>query len=357
MSNPALLEFAFCGVDKSASLEEWSQAVAPPDGSAGDLVRFVAAFNLAYQGFPWQPTPEYVEGAPDEGRRYGGLAYPAWYEIKNYVDELGKSGTAFSFHLNETAKCPYVSGLLQGKPEYYELVKYLVEVHRARHIQVNLTAHGVNTDLFDCTSDSEELKTSIATIRKIAADFPGTLFIVPIAEIKKKDKDGTVTAKISTMPFFQRLLAAEGPVPENICGFFDSSAGTGKEPDAAPEVPPGYPSGEQYFLGFTGGINSENVKMWLDRYSERARGNRCRLICDAQSGFRQERNRSKPVDVPALLKLSQGVREWAEGEVLASAALRAPDPPTCKAELEDVKNNDEAARPRQSLAREALVGA
>jgi len=283
-------------------MEVWRRTLELPEEEAGGIVRFLAAFNLAYQGFPWQPTPEYVEGSPLSGRRYGGLAYPSWPEMNAYSRSL-PMGTALSFHLNETPKCPYVSGLLRGDPNMLRLVVTLVKQYNARHIQVNLTAHGVPASLYD--GASQESETSAGILHKLCADFPDTIFIVPISRMTKSDG-----STIDTMAFFRRLLALQ-PVPANLCGFFDSSAGSGKEPDAAPEIPEGYPAGPQQFVGFTGGIHAGNAKTWLDRYAVRAREHGCRLISDAQSGFRMDRSRGKPVDVAAVLELSLAVREWA----------------------------------------------
>lgn len=308
MASAPFLEFGFCGIDYSVPLEVLRQVFAPIGGVAGSEVRLVAAFQLAYQGFPWQPTPEYEEGAPREKRRYGGLVYPAWSEVDAFRKEL-PAGTLLSFHLNETPKCPYVSGLLRGEPDVLKLVGMLVEQYAARHVQVNLTANGVAPGLFTPPGaegeDAAGAEAAIGVLRKLCTDYPDTVFVVPIAQLTRPDG-----VSIDTLAFFKRLLAA-GPVPANLCAFFDSSAGTGKEPDAAPEIPAEYPQGVQQRVGFTGGIHAGNVKVWLDRYTARARQHGCSLLSDAQSGFRQERNRGKPVDVEALLALAAAVREWA----------------------------------------------
>eukprot|EP00408_Alexandrium_pacificum_P014608 CAMPEP_0171237634 /NCGR_PEP_ID=MMETSP0790-20130122/43065_1 /TAXON_ID=2925 /ORGANISM="Alexandrium catenella, Strain OF101" /LENGTH=367 /DNA_ID=CAMNT_0011703987 /DNA_START=54 /DNA_END=1155 /DNA_ORIENTATION=- len=295
------LEFGFCGIDHSIPPEVLREVFAPLEPPAADRARLVAAFQLAYQGYPGNPTPEYAKDAPLDQRRYGGLVYPSWSEIDDYVENKLPSGTLLSFHLNETPKCPYVSGLLRGDPQVLDLVRVLVDKYSARHIQVNLTSFGVGLELFS-GKDEALAQASAKVLRDLCAKHPSAIFVVPIARV---ERDG---ASVDTLAFFERLLAA--PAPGNLCGFYDSSAGTGKEPDAAPELPDCYPKQR---VGFTGGIRPDNAKTWLDRYAARAQQHGCTLLCDAQSGFRQNGKRGEPVNVPALQELARAVREWAAG--------------------------------------------
>lgn len=305
------LEFGLCGLDRSVPADVLRELAAAP--AEQPFWSLVAAFQLAYQGFPWKPTPAYEEGAPLEGRRYGGLTYPSWSEIDDMLKEL--QATPRSFHLNETAKCPYVSGLLQGDTQTLRLVDCLVWKYGALHIQINLTAGGVPKHLFmpeSGTGPSEAVARSVSQVQQLCKEHPGTLFIVPHAKIPQKD--GT---QIDTSAFVALLLAGD-IVPPNLCVFFDNSAGTGLEPDAVPEVPDGYPNGVSQPIGFTGGIHAGNVTQWLDKYAARAQQHGCRLVCDAQSGFRKGRQRNEPVDVAELRALVAAVGAW--GAAAAAAA-------------------------------------
>jgi len=271
----------------------------------------VAAFQLAYQGFPWEPTEPYAPGAALEGRRYGGLVYPAWDEISDMMKSLPE-GTPISFHFNETPKCPYVSGLLRGSPDMMKLVAELVQSFNARHIQINLSSAAGDATLFMAAGggsleDNEEAKQSANIVRQLCDKYPDTTFLVPVT--KGKQQNGS---EVDTSAFVEWLLANDAPT--NLCAFFDSSAGRGIQPDAAPNIPAGYPRGRYQPVGFTGGIDAGNVAVWLDRYAERAREHGCRLISDAQSGLREGKQRGNRVDVDALRALTVKVREWAAAQ-------------------------------------------
>eukprot|EP00418_Pyrodinium_bahamense_P098917 CAMPEP_0179039970 /NCGR_PEP_ID=MMETSP0796-20121207/15408_1 /TAXON_ID=73915 /ORGANISM="Pyrodinium bahamense, Strain pbaha01" /LENGTH=313 /DNA_ID=CAMNT_0020736305 /DNA_START=54 /DNA_END=995 /DNA_ORIENTATION=- len=310
MAATPFLEFGICGIDRSIPTEILPEVFKPVEG-----VRFVAAFQLAYQGFPWAPTPEYEPEAPLSGRRYEGLAYPSWDQVDEYIHALPE-GTPLSFHLNETAMCPYVSGLLTASSKYHNdvlrLVDTLVAKYNARHVQVNLTAEGVPPDIFKPEGGTEQHAAMAEEAATVLVDlckkYPQTVFLVPIAQLKRRD--GT---DIDTLPFFMRLIN-KAP-PRNLSAFFDSSAGTGKEPDKAPELPDGYAKAKLQSVGFTGGIHAGNAHEWLPRYADRAKENGMTLISDAQSGFRKDGKRGAPVDVDALKELAEAVRKWGRGHL------------------------------------------
>ena len=126
--SPPCLEFGICGLDITLEKKLLCRVLTPPRGSR---VVPVAAFQLAYQGFPWQPQDGYTLGSSLDKRRYtNGATYPAWHEIDDMIAAM-PAGTWLSFHLSESDKCPYVSSLLKGDPS--ALSKY-----KARHVQINI---------------------------------------------------------------------------------------------------------------------------------------------------------------------------------------------------------------------------
>ena len=96
----------------------------------------------------------------------------------------------------------------------------------------------------------------------------------------------------------------------NLSAFFDNSGGEGKEPEKVPEIPTDYPHGMRQPVGFTGGIKATNVQQWLTKYEQRASECGCWLLSDAQSGFRKENSRGKPIDVEEMKKLMSLALEW-----------------------------------------------
>ena len=160
----------------------------------------VAAFQLAYQGFPWQPALGYEPGSPLKGRRYpNGEAYPAWHEIDDMIESM-PAGTRLAFHLNETDKYPYVSSLLQGVDDFLRLVDVLCNKYNARHIQININARGVPPQLF--TTPGAESAKSAQQIARLANQYPQSLFLVAV--FQRKDADGTVLS--DSWPFMRAVL-------------------------------------------------------------------------------------------------------------------------------------------------------
>ena len=146
------------------------------------LVVPFAGFQLAYQGFPWQPALGYELGSPLEGRRYpNGETYPAWHEIDDMIASM-PPGTRLSFHLNESQTCPYVSSLLQGLEEALRLVDVLCNKYSARHIQININARGVPPQLF--TTPGAESEKSATQIASLASQYPNTLFLIAVFQKK-----------------------------------------------------------------------------------------------------------------------------------------------------------------------------
>ncbi|CAE7464186.1 unnamed protein product [Symbiodinium natans] len=258
-------------------------------------------------GFPWQPASGYLPGESMEGRRYpNGETYPAWHEIDGMIAAM-PAGTRLSFHLNNTKECPYVSALLRGDPEMLRLIDELCSKYRARHIQVNISARGLPTELF---TPGEVWEKSSQHLVELAERHPETLFLIPIFQRLLPD-----STSADSWPFMQRLLQASserssGKPAGNLVAFFDNSAGSGKVPDAVPEIPADYPREVAQPIGFTGGISASNVQDWLSRYSAAAAAHGCKCISDAQSGFREGRDRGKPIDVGALKGLVQSVYQW-----------------------------------------------
>ncbi|CAK9071325.1 unnamed protein product [Durusdinium trenchii] len=155
---------------------------------------------------------------------------------------------------------------------------------KARHIQINVSARGVDPTLFSVGEGT----LSSETVVKLAARYPETIFLLSVFE-----RDG-----VTSWPWVRQTLdlsrgaraasATHARTLQNLAAFFDDSGGLGIQPTEVPEIPVGYPRGVGQPIGFTGGIVAENVKSWLSRYEERAQEAECWCISDAQSGFRVE---------------------------------------------------------------------
>jgi len=307
-------EFAVCGIDKSLpaelAQEIFGQAEAEKDKKLG--LTLIPAFQLAYQGYPWKESDKYKEGSDPSKRRYGGLSYPAFYEIREFQKSAPLAQC--SFHLNQTGDYPYVENILKGADNEKKLVKELIDQYKAHHIQINLSADGVPGDLF---MDPEMMKQPLENIRNLCREHEDTIFVIPFT--KKKGRDGSL---VDSSIFINALLAKDPP--KNLCVFYDSSAGTGKEPDKAPELPDNYPRNQDQPVGFTGGIDPSNVKRWLDQYLARANQFGCNLLSDAQSGFRQGGDRGKPIDERLLRLLIKGVRQWCFDRTEIAKAQKTP---------------------------------
>jgi len=200
--------------------------------------------------------------------------------------------------------------------------------------------------------DESAMQGPLEVVQELCRTHQDTIFIVPFT--KKQSRDGTM---VDTSVFIDRLLARK-PVPENLCVLFDSSAGTGLEPDSVPDVPPVYPRDSNQLLGFTGGIDADNVQTWLNLYADRAQECGCSLLCDAQSGFRKERSRSKPIDEAALRELVKSVRDWATQRHFHAAAADtfqqwARTPPRKSNRIDDFKIEGTNAQP--NCGSESLV--
>ena len=175
------LEFGICGLDRTFPKENLKKLLDLPEGLSPDdcVVVLVAAFQLAYQGFPWAPAKGYEPEPSLEGRRYpNGETYPAWHEIQEMIAEM--PGIPLSFHLNESQKCPYVSSLLRGDAEALKLVDVLCckKPYHARHIQININATGVPSDLFMMSEDEEKSHKSALQIAELARRYSNTLFLI-----------------------------------------------------------------------------------------------------------------------------------------------------------------------------------
>ncbi|CAJ1381380.1 unnamed protein product [Effrenium voratum] len=220
------MEFGVCGLDVTLPKEELQLLQAPP----GSAVSPVAAFQLAYQGFPWRPTAAYDATSPLAERRYpNGETYPAWHEIDEMIFAMPPK-TKLSFHFNESKECPYVSSLLQGEPEALRLVEHLCAEYRARHLQINISAFGVPQELFA----GEKMEMSAKRIAQLAEQHPKTLFVVPV--FQRPGDPGPV----DSWPFMSKILEfsmRSGKPAPNLVAFFDNSSGRGRAPDAVPEVP------------------------------------------------------------------------------------------------------------------------
>ena len=239
----------------------------------------MAAFQLAYQGFPELREEGYKLESSLEKRRYpNGATYPAWHEIDDMIAAM-PAGTWLSFHLCETDKCPYVSSLLKRHHSAVQLVECLCEKYKARHVQININARGVPEKLLMPGHEIDQ-ESAAAQISELARQYPDTNFLIPIFQ-KTIQKD---TA--DSWPFFQRVLQtwhnpsskSENQCAKNIVPFFDNSGGTGKTPDAVPEIPPDDHRSPQKgrAIGFTGEINADNAKDWLTH--------RCRVFDQADAG-------------------------------------------------------------------------
>lgn len=295
------VEFGICGLDVTVPREALKGLFQAPAGCA---LEAVAAFQLAYQGYPWNPAKGYESRSDTKHRRYeNGETYPAWYEIEEIIAAL-PHGTKLSFHFNDSSECRYVSSLLQGEPEALRLVQLLCQRYKARHIQVNISSRGVAPDLF-MPSPRGSWEKSASCLVQLAEMYPETLFLVPVFQ----------SGDIDSLPFLQLVLDMSKRTMSNLLAFFDNSAGEGVEPSRIPDIPPGYPAGGP--IGFAGGIRAENVKEWLSKYHSKAAAAGCWAICDAQSGFRKKGNRGEPIDLEELTKLLQQAFEW--GSLLAGA--------------------------------------
>ena len=298
---PPRPEFGICGLDITLPEDLLPKLFTPPPRSK---IVPVAAFQLAYQGFPWNPAVNYRPEDPLKERRYpNGATYPAWHEIDSMIAAM-PPGTRLSFHLSESEKCRYVSSLLQGEDSALRLVETLCKQYNARHIQINISADFVSTKLYMRGPDSEWDK-SAKQVAKLAREHPNTLFLVPCFK-RSEDED--------SLPFICKILqtsasqSADKKAAKNIVTFFDNSGGQGKTPDAVPEVPEDV---QTQVVGFTGGMTADNVTEWLSRYDRKAEQLRVPyFICDAQTGFRECKQRSEPIDTGSLSDLMQKVYLW-----------------------------------------------
>ncbi|CAK9071411.1 unnamed protein product [Durusdinium trenchii] len=300
------LEFGICGLDITYPRDRLGKLFQRPDACR---VEPVAAFQLAYQGFPWERAVGYRDSDVTlEGRRYpGGETYPSWREIEEMITAM-PAGTKLSYHLNETQDWKYVSWLLTGDERMERLISFLCENDRfkARHIQINVSARGVDPTLFSVGEGT----LSSETVVKLAARYPETIFLLSVFE-----RDG-----VTSWPWVRQTLdlsrgaraasATHARTLQNLAAFFDDSGGLGIQPTEVPEIPVGYPRGVGQPIGFTGGIVAENVKSWLSRYEERAQEAECWCISDAQSGFRVEHSRSKPIDAEKLEDMVKRIYEY-----------------------------------------------
>lgn len=296
---PKKFEFGICGLDVTFPKEELKDLFQAPEGCH---VEPIAGFQLAYQGFPWKRGKGYEEGSEpktEAGRRYEhGETYPAWHEIDAMIAAM--PGTKLSFHFNETDQCKYVSWLLEGEEEMLKLIHQLCTEYKARHIQININARGLDPKLF---TDETSQQKSAAVIAGLAAKYPETIFLLPV--FKRGDTH--------SWPFVLEILkksVVDGKPLSNLSAFFDNSGGEGKEPDKVPEIPLDYPDKLGQPVGFTGGIKTTNVKEWLTKYEQQAAAHGCWCISDAQSGFREAYSRGKPIDKVEVKKLMNLVFEW-----------------------------------------------
>lgn len=306
MATAECLEFGICGLDNTVPKDVLAELFSPP---AACRVVPVAAFQLAYQGYPWLPASGYLPDGSMEGRRYpNGETYPSWHEIDEMIKTMPPD-TRLSFHLNNTKECPYVTALLQGEPETLRLVDVLCSQYHARHIQVNISARGLSTELF---MPGDLWGKSAQQLVELSERYPETLFLIPVFQ---RPASASAPA-MDSWPFVQKLLqdsAARnrGEPVRNLVAFFDNSAGSGTAPDAVPEIPHEYPKKGQP-IGFTGGINASNVQDWLTKYSAAAAAHGCECISDAQTGFRLGKDRGQPIDVAALQELVRNVYQWGD---------------------------------------------
>jgi len=292
------VEFGICGLDTTISPKDLTSLFQVPPGCC---VEPIAAFQLAYQGYPWKPAKGYEKDSDTTHRRYPhGETYPAWFEIDQIAEALGK-GTKLSFHLNETEEYRYVSGLLQGEEDVLQLIQFLCEDLKARHIQVNVSSRGVKPELFMA---SEYWESSALQILRLAEKYPETLFIIPVFE------RGEISSLAFVLKIMELAVKMWGKEPLNVLAFFDNSGGEGKVPEKVAELPVEYPRHKGHPVGFTGGLRAGNVKEWLSRYSEKATDVGCWLVSDAQSGFRKNGSRGEPIDVEQLKLLMKEVFEW-----------------------------------------------
>jgi len=300
---PRPLTFGFCGLDHSVPDEVLREVFVNIQETA-ERVRFFAAFQLAYQGYPDKPTPPYMPDGNVEERRYGGLVYPPWEVIRSFRKNFPQ--TPVSFHLNETPQCPYVGRLLRGEKEEYGLIDQLVKEFNATMIQINLTADGVPLDLFmpERGATEEALHKLAKTLCDLFEKYPGTIFLLPLANFTKRD--GSL---VDTRALVDTIMRRG--TPPNMALIYDSSAGTGLAPDKVPEIPAEYP-GKGQPLAFTGGIGPDNATEWLERYSAATEAHGCSLICDAQSSIRKEQKRTLGVEPEALTRLARNVAGWAK---------------------------------------------
>ena len=173
-----LVEFGLCGLDTTIPMEDLKVIYQKPKNC---VVEPIAGFQLAYQGFPWRRPKGYEEDSlpqKEQGRRYDlGETYPAWHEIDKMIEAIPE--TKLSFHFNETEDWKYVSWLLQGEKEMLRLIDVLCgERYKARHIQININARGLDPNFFNIGDVSG--KTGAMVIASLAAKYPETIFLLPV---------------------------------------------------------------------------------------------------------------------------------------------------------------------------------
>eukprot|EP00913_Durusdinium_trenchii_P000420 g384.t1 len=160
---------------------------------------------------------------------------------------------------------------------------------KARHIQINVSARGVDPTLFSVGEGT----LSSETVVKLAARYPETIFLLSVFE-----RDG-----VTSWPWVRQTLdlsrgaraasATHARTLQNLAAFFDDSGGLGIQPTEVPEIP-------------VGGLE---VSKRCRRYEERAQEAECWCISDAQSGFRVEHSRSKPIDAEKLEDMVKRIYE------------------------------------------------
>ena len=128
---------------------------------------------------------------------------------------------------------PFVSKLLSGDEETVRLVDLLCAPpplgYAARHIQVNLHARGVPSELYLGSAKERSAELLVA----LAAKHPETLFVLPVFQRQE-------AKEVDSWPFVEQVaqMAFQKHQVSNVVPFFDSSGGLGIEPDAVPRAVP-----------------------------------------------------------------------------------------------------------------------
>ena len=127
---------------------------------------------------------------------------------------------------------------------------------------------------------------------ELAGQYPDTNFLIPIKRTLRTPGPSFKTANLA------QSILQENQRAKNIVPFFDKSGGTGKTPDAVPDISddPRNPQRGRA-IGFTGGINASNAHFWLSRYYEKvqALGPGIACICDASATKKTGKNPSMPI--------------------------------------------------------------